>query len=408
MQKRGERMNGLNEYLDWRGDLSMLTVLPNEIDLLIFSQLVYAPLERISTLHGETLTELTSIIYPKPITKENRLLPFQRYELWQQVCKCERFSQVKLTRFAAQFDSVKQKQFAAACFTVGNISIIAYRGTDATLTGWKEDFNLAFEDAIPAQLEAIDFLNHSEANARYLYLCGHSKGGNLAMYAASRCCPEILNRILNISNFDGPGLSEAAVKNSHWNEIQHLVHTYVPESSVIGMLFNTQNQPQLVVSDSISILQHNPFNWHILGSHFVEAQSTTLSSRIIDDTLDFFFNHCTPEQRRVLIDTLYDILNVSKAKYLRDIPTGIIRNIPELRNVIRSCSPETRKELANIAQIGAEAIGDSFFKKRLIAAITSIFQGIADSLPAVENPGEQSDSNSSEGFACSEDNNTDI
>lgn len=379
-------MQGLTEYLNWRGDLSMLTNLPNEIDLLIFSQLVHAPLEKLTQLNDSLLRDLTAFIYPKPLTRDDRILPHQRYELWMHACKTERFSQVKLSRFESRFNASLQMQFAAALFTVGDIGIVTFRGTDATLTGWKEDFNLAFEDTIPAQEEAVDFLNQCGSKVKYLYICGHSKGGNLALYAATHCHAKLIAQMVRIISFDGPGLNEAALKNSNWQMVKHLVHTYIPESSIVGMLFSNHCTPTVVISDSVSILQHNPFFWHVMGAHFVEAEKNTSSSRIFDDTVDYFLHHCTPEQRRTLVDTLYDVLNASKAKYIRDIPIGILRNKQEVLNVLRNCSEETRKELSDIGQIVRAAIGDSVIRKRLLAVFGNLLSDLAEILPFVDSP----------------------
>ena len=113
---------------------------------------------------------------------------------------------------------------------------MAFRGTDGTLVGWKEDFNMSFADAVPAQLHAVEYLNRAAALPGVLRLCGHSKGGNLAVYAAAFCEPDVQERIAAVRSFDGPGFQQAVTEREAFHRVIDRVRTYVPRASVIGLL----------------------------------------------------------------------------------------------------------------------------------------------------------------------------
>ena len=170
------------DYLDWRGDLSFESDPLNAIDLLILATLSYCPMER---LHGvfisSTPTQLTAELYPPDAAFRNDSEK-QRCQLWKAASESERFGKMQVQAFAYHFDPAEEKQFSAVLFQLDeNTAAAAFRGTDSTVVGWKEDFNMGFESPVPAQTDAVEFL--TEAARRYdrLYTCGHSKGGNLAL-----------------------------------------------------------------------------------------------------------------------------------------------------------------------------------------------------------------------------------
>ncbi len=359
-------MGNALDYVLWKGDMPFSNEEFNEIDMLLFSELVYAPIENYSrdfsaeACEGPTLLSILKTVYPKPLPKRTSYVFKPRYDLWCMMENHRRFAEVHLDRFVSNFEPEHDKQFAAAVFgcIIGGkkVGLVSYRGTDATVTGWKEDFDMAYKSPIPAQSDATTFLD-SVLLSGYdvIHVCGHSKGGNLAMYASAYC--KSPDRISEIYNFDGPGLSDEILESEIWGKVRSNVKSYIPESSVIGMLLGHCSKPVIVKSNSKSIMQHNPFYWHVAGSSFIRSGDTTFSSRFLDGTLHEFLKSCTLEQKELLVKTTFELIEVSEAVRVHDIAKGLITHLPQLKRTISSISQDDRKVIAEVMRILAGSGG---------------------------------------------------
>lgn len=338
----------LFDYLTWRGDLSFTHSPLCPVDFLIFSELAHSPLENLETAvtrQGYTLRALTPHIYPEALPADADELHTSRFRLWMAAAGCPRFSEVKLAGWSSRFDAEEVRQFAAAFFLAGDTGIVAFRGTDATLVGWHEDLNLSFETPVPAQEDALAFLTEAAKMAPRLYVCGHSKGGNLAMYAAARASADVRNRVLGVYNFDGPGLDDATLTCEGMADLNSRTYTFVPEASIIGKLLGYQEKYTVIRSESESIMQHNPFYWHVLGPGFETAEETSLGSQFTDRTLRTFLGGCSKEKRQTLVGALFKVLTASGAMYIKDVAGGIARNADKVAVAIREIPPENRAEI---------------------------------------------------------------
>lgn len=363
-------MDNMLQYIRWRGDLPVSAQAPlNPVDLLIFSQLAYAPMERLDGRTGELLS-LRESVWPAVPRREDPGLALSRYELWAAMDERPRFARVRLALFSASFLPEADEQFAAALFLAGDRGIVAFRGTDATVVGWKEDFNLGLDAPVPGQVHAVRFLEQAAEQAalqgvRELCVCGHSKGGNLAMYASALCDPAVQERIVSVMSFDGPGLPQAVLTSEGWARIRPRLSSYIPESSVVGLLLGNV-ESTVVESDSLGLMQHNPFFWHVLGPAFVEAEGTTRSSQFMDQTLHSFLAQCPVEQRRVLIETLSRVMSASGAVRMRDVPRGIAAHFGEVMSLIQEIPPEQRRILLSVFRTLGES-GESSLRSLLEA-----------------------------------------
>ena len=353
-------MDNLLDYVAWRGDLPFQVDGFNELDMLVFAELVYAPLENHSkAFHvgagkGPELLSIFRTVYPTELPKKTSYVFRPRYDLWCMMEDHPRFAGVTLDRFVSNFEPENDKQFAAAVFCCNfggkKHAVVAFRGTDATVTGWKEDFDMAYKFPIPAQKDAVGFLD-SVIGAGYdsIDVCGHSKGGNLAMYACACCVSP--DSVGGVFNFDGPGLQDTFLLSENWKSIRPRIRSFIPESSIIGMLLGRGVAPVVVKSDSKSIMQHNPFYWHVRGTHFVETDDTTVSSRFLDGTLHSFLDSCTVEQREILVRTAFQIVEVSGAERVKDIPRGLMTHLPKARKIIAGIPEEDRKVISETLRI---------------------------------------------------------
>ena len=380
-------MSNLKDYIKWRVDIAFSKETVSAIDMLIFSQIVYTPLEKIARAdYGKPLRELYLSVYPDGAPGGSTFVNDDLFSLWQFVLDSKRFGDVRLVDFLSKFDAAQQMQFAAATFEYGDIVVVAFRGTDTSVIGWKEDFNMGFESPIPSQTEAVSYVDSlfsvnpfaaagRDANQKsvlkslhavsslfthktQVYLCGHSKGGNLAMYGGAFCKkPE---KITGIYSFDGPGFDDDVLESKEWAAVEDKVFSFIPESSVVGLLLGYYKRYTIVKSDNIGILQHNPFFWHIEGGRFVEAPETSFSSRLFSGTMHRFLESCPKAQRRVLIETAFKIIEASGATSAMDIPSGLLRHFGEVRQILQSVPQEDKQALSEMGRIFAEAGSASF------------------------------------------------
>ena len=300
-------MADLFDYLYWRGDLSMQALPFTSADGLILSLFAFLPMEKSV---GETLGETVGILL------DQRALSGDTERLAKAAAESRRFGGLPLHRFEAQFSETEQMQFAAAALlTEDNRAFVAFRGTDSTLVGWKENLNMAFTDEIPAQREATVFLNRIGRELSLpLRVGGHSKGGNLAVYAAAMCEASLQRRIGCVYNFDGPGLSDTAARSEGLQGVQAKIETYLPRDSIVGILLERAQRIHVVASDAKGVQQHNPLSWRVTPDGFEELESLGKESLYAERTLRSWLERMSGSERRRFVETLYDIVSTTRAK----------------------------------------------------------------------------------------------
>ncbi len=331
-------MTNILDYIKWRGDLLMERVPFCDVDALILSQLSYTRLTGVvaENFWGEpvTMEEAARIVLAEP----ERLKQDEDEELWQLAMESARFKDLVLIGYVDRFDIATEKQFSAVTVLMpeGKAAVV-YRGTDLTIVGWKEDFNMSFADYVPAQEEAVAYLNAVGECLpdRDFILCGHSKGGNLAVYGGAFCKPELQERILQIRSFDGPGFSEENVEKPGMKNILPKTRTFLPQSSVVGMLLEHEEEFTVIHSRSIGLMQHDLYTWEILGAGFVVEEETTDSSQFIDKALKQWLQSMPKDKREGFVETVFSILDDCDAVTLKELFSGknavtVMKNLKEM------------------------------------------------------------------------------
>ena len=329
-------MADIFDYLLWRGDLSMDAVPPNAVDTLILSELSYidfAGLVPGDFLHPVPLKVAAEAFAALP-DREDRNRVKQDGALLAACARTARFAELKLCFYRSELLPQIQSQFAAVTWLLpGGAAVITYRGTDLTITGWKEDFNMSFQTQVPAQEKALWYL---EAFARVhtgpIHLAGHSKGGNLAVYAGAKAQPELQERILSVHNHDGPGFHSAMLRDPGYRAILPRVRTFVPQSSVVGMLLEHEEPYTVVRSRQLSLLQHEPYSWEVLGGDFVRMEEIDENSRFLDQTIKTWLSGTSMEERNAFVDALYELLTLGQIDDLREVilPKNVLRYLRTL------------------------------------------------------------------------------
>ena len=329
-------MADMFDYLLWRGDLSMEAVPPNPVDTLILSERSYIGFEGLvpgDFLHPVPLRVAAEAFAMLP-DREDRDRVKRDGELLAAAARTERFGELKLVFYRSELLPELQSQFAAVTWLLpGGGAVITYRGTDLSITGWKEDFNMSFQPQVPAQEKALWYL---EAFARVhtgpIRLAGHSKGGNLAVYAAARSVPELQERILSVHNHDGPGFHSQMLLDPGYRAILPRVRTFVPQSSVVGMLLEHEEPYPVVRSRQLSLLQHEPYSWEVLGGGFITMEEVYGNSRFLDKTIKQWLADTTMDERNAFVDAVYELRTLGEINDLREIilPKNVLRYLRTL------------------------------------------------------------------------------
>ncbi len=353
-------MGNLLDYLAWRGDLSLGLVPFGPVDGLILSALSY--------VHFDGLVpEGPDASVPLGRAAEHYLaLPSHR----RGRCRCEadlsllralaaspRFARLELCARADRFVPREETQFAALTALLEDGSAyLAFRGTDGTLVGWKEDFNLSFLDVVPAQLEAAEYIQAvSRAFPGPMRLGGHSKGGNLAVVGGALSPPKIRDRIETVWSFDGPGLNPYLLVRPGYQELRTRIRSFVPRSSVVGLLLAHEEPHTVVDSDQKGLFQHDPYSWQVLGGGFVRLEEVDSGSRLIDRTLKNWLAGLTNRQRETVADTLYQLLSSGDAKTVKEALEP--KNLADALRAALDADPKDLLTVADaLARLGGAAL----------------------------------------------------
>ena len=256
-----------------------------------------------------------------------------------------RFREVRLMGYTNVRDEGREMQFTAVTFQLTpHLAYVAFGGTDTSLVGWKENFNMTFLSPVPAQAEAARYLTQAAAHwAGDLLVGGHSKGGNLAVYAAGSVSPEVQPRIRRVWSHDGPGFPQTFLDSPGYGAIRDRVEKTVPQDSLVGLLLESEPCRVIRSTRRLSLLQHDPVSWTVEGGDFLPAELTH-EARYWDRTLDGWVDRVSPREREEFIDAFFDILTAG-GDSLEDLVDDWQTDLPALLGAARRLDPDTRELL---------------------------------------------------------------
>lgn len=337
-------MGNINDYLRWRGDILFSEEYPyNEIDALIFARMSYLRFNMIDFVEGDTIGIISNKM--KDIANEDFIFNGDK-ELITLLGKSKRFKDLVVTDYEEVVDVEVEKQFGAITIHLpNNIIYISYIGTDMSITGWKEDFNMAFLKEIPAQKDGLKYaikVANKYPNKK-IRMGGHSKGGNVALYVALSLNTEIQNRIISVDNYDGPGFDEKMIQFKENDEIRKRITTYIPQDSIIGRLFDHNEKHRIILSGAKGIMQHDIFSWKVSGTKFIDAKEMDYSSELINKTIKQWLNECSIEERKVFIDSLFEMFSSTEASTFVEFSKIWSKKLPSIMNYYKEMSKEDRK-----------------------------------------------------------------
>ena len=291
----------------------------NSIDSLILAYLSYFHFPN-------TLTRLKDLDISKTTKVE------KNREFIKRVVTSNRYKDIESCFYVEDTNDLIEKQFSAVTFLLPNNTMyISFRGTDSTLTGWKEDFNMAFMLPVPAQKEALNYVEKvTKLIPRKFYIGGHSKGGNLAVYAGCNLSNNLSTRIIKIYSHDGPGFIKEFLTTSNYQNIKDKIEKIVPSSSIIGMLLYTNENYKIIESSARGILEHDPFSWLINENNFIILKNlsdgTVFTNKVIND----FLSSLSKKEREIFIDSLFTVLKSTNLTTLDEISKNFIVKLPNI------------------------------------------------------------------------------
>lgn len=368
-------MSNLIDYVKWRGDLSFFSNSFNDIDALILCQIAYLNFDGLISSEVKksvTLSDLWNTFKSDSDFKRRSdlgmLINKDTVSLFEQAACSLRFSCVRIAGYVNKIDVKADEQFSACAYFIEKSNknpFVVFRGTDDTIVGWKEDFNMAFSDKIPAQIDSVAYVeNVLKAVSGKISIAGHSKGGNLAVYSACFMKPGYKKRIDKIYNFDGPGFSSEIVNTKEYKNILPFVHSWFPEHSIVGMLFEYKGKYTVVKSDKTGVWQHDPLSWNLENSHFIIVPELDSNSIYFNKTFNNWIASLSPEKLKKVIDSLFEIIGATGASTNSELEADFFENSKIILKAIHIIDRSVRVEvLEMIKLLFSSALDIGLFQK---------------------------------------------
>lgn len=364
------------DYVKWRGDLSFQQSPYQEVDYLILSHLAYLPFEHINIAHM-TLNKAFSLSQDN--FEKNTNIPQDNYELWKQVSTSKRFQNIKIINYTSETDHELIKQFASITFLLEDFTLfVAYRGTDDSLVGWHEDFLMLYQNTVPAQLSAVQYLQEISQytyplslfqslknknlgtwkeriskHFRYkkkglpILLGGHSKGGNLAMYASIFADENIQERILHVYNYDGPGFQDDIIQSKNYQKMLPQMTSYIPHYSFFGIVLGHEEKYHVVASQNQGMYQHNTMSWNVDLNGFIQDELSYESVQFAIKVI-MFLEKLNYQEKESFVEAMFNLFYSLDLHTFSDLSHMNYRHILTAIKEISLLNNQVRKMLIEV------------------------------------------------------------
>ena len=354
-------MGNLITYVQQYGAQTFEDKSLTDIDVLVLTEIAYLPFDEIVPKSFD-VTETISLNqlgkeFEQIKEKEQELNPFmitsERIELLEIVSKSQRYKEIKVFGFMNDIDDERTKQFAAVCYQWEEENRwIIFRGTDETLIGWKEDFMMTYSDLIPAQTDAIEYLKkQAETFSGTLNVSGHSKGGNLSLYASAMQEETVQNRIGQIYCWDSPGVHRSILGTEGYQRVVSKAKRYIPQDSIVGMMLESQVPYQIIESQGSGISQHSALMWNIEEDHFVELTELTKNSQLTDQTFKQWTEVVSDEDLKLFFDTFFELIFEMGVETVNDVYYNFRMYMQKFFEKAYQMNPEKREVLLRVGHL---------------------------------------------------------
>ena len=348
-------------YLEWRGDISIARLPLCEADYAIIGCCSYFPYDGIvpESFDAQPVSVWNAITKVRELASlegDGRSFHYKEDdEMTLKLLSSPRFTGLSLIGFRNKIDEDAQEQFSAVTILLPNKArMVVFRGTDRTLTGWREDFNMLYLKNVPSQEDALKYLEESAAgNVGDIYVCGHSKGGNLAMYASAYCSAEVKARIKEIVTLDGPGFSKERIESEEFLSITDRLKSFVPQQSIVGMLFEHPEKHSVIHSRRVAFWQHSLYAWEVRRGDFIRETDVKALSRKVDATLKNWLLTMDIEKREKMLKGFWSVIEASGADNVEDLFT--FRSTVRMMRRMGKIDEETKEIIGETTRLFVKA-----------------------------------------------------
>lgn len=357
--KSSSGIPNLFDYVREYGDISFEEEGINELDGAIFSMLSYINFEGTAAelnRNGVSLRELSDRFFSAEFRYSIRN---ENWDIWQSsirmletAAKYKRYAGIKVKGYVSLLDEVAATQFSATIFSLTpSLHFIAFRGTDTSVAGWRDNFLMTCENQTSTQMLALEYMERwAPRLPGTIHTGGHSKGANLAIFAAAKVNPEIQDRIELIWNYEGPGFSRNPEMLERIKAIDKRIRTYIPETSLVGVVMRSFSSYTAVKSENKLFLQHDIFSWYVNGKEFETVEDTSRTSRIFDSAMNETIANLSDAQFRIIINALFDSMEDAGIHNVQDIADNTGRFSASLAESCLFSGKETRKTLLYVSK----------------------------------------------------------
>ena len=352
-------MKNMLDYIKEFGHVSFEERAFSEIDALVLTELEYLPLEKVvpSDVNGELFATVKDIAeymkeHKQELVDENpMMITEERHEVSQLVADASRFQSLKFFGVVSVWDKDTTKQFAAVTVEVEpSVRLVVFRGTDETLIGWKEDFLMTYSPLVAAQTDAKEYLaKQASLFDGDLMVSGHSKGGNLAIYAAATQEEDVQLRIVDIFCFDSPGLYRSVLETKGYQNIVPLAMRYIPQDSLVGLMLESEVPYVIVKSNATGAMQHSAMTWEIEDGQFIKMEKLTKNSQLNDQTFKKWTESVSDEELELFWNVFFELLFSVGIDTVNDLYGQFMHYVQEFLKAAGEMDEEKRELLTRIA-----------------------------------------------------------
>ena len=352
------------DYMKWRGDIPFEVSTFNEVDNLILSQLSYVNFGDI--IKGDSLETAISLYDaaeeffkendPREYTKRMSSTKNSIFVL-REMAKCPRYKELKLFSYIKDISEEEKSQFTVLSIYLGNDTVyISFSGTDDTIVGWHEDFDMAYLDRTVGQIKAADYVEKLKVGDDIKFLFGgHSKGGNLAVTAGLDCSEKVQKRLLTIYNNDGPGFSKEVIASDKYKALIPKIHSVMPSGSIVGVLFDHGDDYKYIESSNIGLKEHDALSWQVLGTSFKEVGELDKHIAKIDELGGNWIDSMNLQEREEFVEGIFSVLDKAGIKTIDDFASEKLANVLVVLVTQKNISAENKGKLGEIFRLLAKS-----------------------------------------------------
>lgn len=327
-------MGTIQSYIKKFGHLSFKELEFNDVDNVIFAVLSYLDFDGIIDIFKKvSLNSAARSFFSKYGMKEinkNIISVKNAAKVLDLIKDTNRYSNLLLYNYVYKCNY--EKQFSAMFIDIDEaLTYISFEGTDDKVSGWLEDGALSYQFPIPAQREAIKYVNHNISifSKRKYILGGHSKGGNLALVAGMYANPLIRGKIIKIISNDGPGLRLKELESKKYKKIEDIYDLIVPEYSVVGLLLQHKEPMHVIGANKKGLMAHNAGFWEVEGVSLKPAKLSDFSKKV-DNIIKRWLKNYNMQERKEFLADIADILDSAGIDSLLDIKASMLSSLVKL------------------------------------------------------------------------------